>query len=44
MLMELIIMETGLMINSTDTAWNLGLMELNMKDNIRMARKTGKAN
>jgi len=39
MLMEHIIMEIGLKINSMDLEWNLGLMEQNMKENIKMVRK-----
>jgi hypothetical protein len=40
MLMALTIMATGLMINSTDSAWSHGLMVLSTKDNTRTAKKT----
>jgi len=39
MRMALTIMVTGLTINSMDGAWSLGLMVLNTKVNIEMAKK-----
>jgi hypothetical protein len=37
-----IIKVIGLMINSMVQEWSPGLMELNMKDNIKMVKKMGK--
>jgi flagellar motor switch protein FliM len=41
-LMELSTMEIGLMTSNMDGAWSLGPMELNMRANTRMERKTAK--
>ena len=44
MQMVLITMENGLKINNMVMEWNAGLMELNMKETIKMGKKKIKEN